>query len=268
MRTLVTGAAGFIGSALVERLLTEGHHVVGVDDLSSGTTADLERVLLRTKPGANRFVLLQRDIQCPELLGIVAGANPEVIFHLAAQVDPAVSVADPQFDARINVLGTINVCEAGRRAGVRRVVYATSGSPRCDDASPIPAVRSSSPAAATPGEAAKLAGELYLNAYAQMYGLAPICLAFADVYDPREGNGGRAYATDARVCVGDTAARVCLDDAVEAFVRAGRAPMSVTGTFCIRTGETWEIPADSGADLERTAAVGLHPEGEEVRCAS
>ncbi|MGN5238942.1 NAD-dependent epimerase/dehydratase family protein [Rhodococcus sp. SJ-3] len=259
MRTLVTGAAGFIGSALVDRLLTEGHHVVGVDDLSSGTTANLERIMLRRKLGACRFVLLQRDIQCPELAGIVAGANPEVIFHLAAQVDPAVSVADPQFDARINVLGTINVCEAGRRAGVRRVVYATSGSPRYDDARPIPPVRSSSPAPTTPCEAAKLAGELYLNAYARMYGLAPICLALADVYDPREENSGRADTTEDRVCV---------DDAVEAFVRAGRAPMSVTGTFCIRTGETWEIPANSGSELGCTAAVGLHPESEEVRRAS
>ena len=77
-----------------------------------------------------RFTLVQADIQAPELIDIVAGANPHVIFHLAAQVDLGTSVSDPQFDARSNVLGTINLCEASRRAGVRRIVYAASGESR------------------------------------------------------------------------------------------------------------------------------------------
>jgi UDP-glucose 4-epimerase len=77
-----------------------------------------------------RFTLVKADIQAPELIDIVAGANPHVIFHLAAQVDVFASVSDPQFDARSNVLGTINLCEAARLAGVRRIVYAASAASR------------------------------------------------------------------------------------------------------------------------------------------
>ncbi|MEE2059665.1 NAD-dependent epimerase/dehydratase family protein [Rhodococcus artemisiae] len=268
MRTLVTGAAGFIGSALVDRLLAEGHHVVGVDDLSSGTTANLDDVMIRRDPNAGRFSLVQRDIRTPELIGIVAGANPEVVFHLAAQTDPAVSFSDPQLDARINVLGTINLCEASRRAGVHRVVYAASGRPvpwpgrfavGCSTTRLVSDMENSWVAPRSPYEAAKLAGEVYLSAYAEMYGLAPICLAFADVYDPGEEDGGQADLTRDRICVAD---------AVEALVRAGRAPVSVTGTYYIGAGASQQIATDVGGDLGWTAAVGLHPEGEEVRRAS
>ncbi|MFD6894992.1 NAD-dependent epimerase/dehydratase family protein [Rhodococcus sp. NPDC060086] len=259
MRTLVTGAAGFIGSALVDRLLDEGHHVVGVDDLSSGTTANLERAMFRRDPSLGRFSLVQRGIQSPELVDVVAGVNPEVIFHLAAQTDPAVSSSDPQLDARINVLGTINLCEASRRVGIRRIVYATSSSPRCSTTRLVSEVENSWATPRSPYEAAKLAGELYLGAYAEMYGLAPICLALADVYDPREEDG---------VQVDFTRDRICIDDAVEAFVRAGRAPVSITGTYYIGTGRTREIAADVGRDLGWTAAVDLSTEGEGVRRAS
>lgn len=259
MRTLVTGAAGFIGSALVDRLLAEGHHVVGVDDLSSGTTANLGRAMLRRDPNAGRFSLVQRDIRTPELIGIVAGVNPEVVFHLAAQTDPAVSSSDPQLDARINVLGTINLCEASRRAGVRRVVYAASGRPRCSTTRLESDVENYWAAPRSIYEAAKLAGELYLGAYAEMYGLAPICLALADVHDPREDDCGQVEFTRDRICI---------DDAVEALVRAGRAPVSVTGTYYIGSGETQGITTDVGGELGWTSVVGLRPGGEEVRRAS
>ncbi|HEY5855533.1 MAG TPA: NAD-dependent epimerase/dehydratase family protein [Aldersonia sp.] len=249
MRTLVTGAAGFIGSTLVDRLLSEGHQVVGIDNLSSGNSANLDRALRGEDANAGRFRLVQIDIQTPELVDIVAGVNPEVIFHLAAQVDLRASVTDPQFDARSNVLGTINLCEASRLAGVRKVVYAASGGSRYGTPARLPVEEGSPVAPLSPYAVAKLAGELYLGAYAGMYGLAPICLALANVYGPRQNPHGEAgviavfgsaLISGRPVTVyGDgTAARdyVYVEDVVDAFVRAGQAPTSVTGTYNIGTG--------------------------------
>ena len=115
MRALVTGAAGFIGSTLVDRLLADGHQVVGIDNFRTGIATNLEHAFSCNDLSPRRFTLVQVDIQAPEVVDIVAGANPHVIFHLAAQVDVDTSVSDPQFDARSNVLGTINLCEASRK---------------------------------------------------------------------------------------------------------------------------------------------------------
>jgi UDP-glucose 4-epimerase len=129
MRTLVTGAAGFIGSTLVDGLLGEGHQVTGVDNLSAGPPATNFASAHRHN-GPGRFNFVAVDVRHPELCDVVAGSNPDVVFHLAAQVDLRRSVADPLFDASNNVLGTINVLEASRRAGVPRIIYATSGGAR------------------------------------------------------------------------------------------------------------------------------------------
>ena len=167
----------------------------------------------------------------------MAGTNPNVIFHLAAQVDLRASVSDPRFDARSNVLGTINLCEASRQAGVQRIVYAASGGSRYGAPACLPVNESSRVDPLSPYAVAKLAGELYLRAYAEMYGMAPICLALANVYGPRQNPHGEAgvIAVFASAMItgrpftvyGDgTAARdyVYVDDVVDAFVRAGRAP--------------------------------------------
>src|SRR5437764_621996 len=122
MRTLVTGGAGFIGSNLVDALLGRGDEVVVVDDLSTGREDNLDEALGR---GA---VLHRTDVRDGEALAaLVAETAPEVIFHLAAQIDVRKSVTDPAWDARINVEGTINVLDAARRAGVRRVVNTSTG---------------------------------------------------------------------------------------------------------------------------------------------
>src|SRR6185295_19046154 len=133
-----------------------------------------------------RFTMLKADIQAPELVDIVAGASPHVIFHLAAQVYHGTSVSDPQFDARSNVLGTINLCEASRRAGVRRIVYAASGDSRYGTQACLPVQESNQVTPLSPYAVAKLAGEMYLRAYADMYDLTPICLALGNVYGPRQ----------------------------------------------------------------------------------
>ena len=200
--------------------------------------------------GTRRFTFLRLDIQAPELTGIVAGANPKVIFHLAAQVNPKTSVTDPQFDARNNVLGTINVCEASRQAGVQKIVYAAEGVSRYGrpDRQPVnDAVQVKPPSTAAAG---KVAGEMYLHAYAEMYGLEPICLALASVYGPRQhghgatgviGNLARAAITGAQVGThGDGATAhdyVYVDDVVEAFVHAGTISTASSGTYNIGTGQ-------------------------------
>jgi UDP-glucose 4-epimerase len=250
MRALVTGAAGFIGSTLVDRLLADGHRVVGIDNLSTGLAANLENALHPNGRRPHGFTFVEADIQAPDLAGIVAGSNPDVIFHLAAQVDVRVSVANPQFDARSNVLGTINLCEAARRAGVQRIVYAASGGSRYGAPASLPVNESTRLDPLSPYGVAKLAGELYLGAYAGMYGMAPICLALANVYGPRQNPHGEAgvvavfgsaMITGRTVTIyGDgTAARdyVYVGDVVDAFARAGQAPTEVTGTYNIGTGQ-------------------------------
>jgi UDP-glucose 4-epimerase len=254
MRVLVTGAAGFIGSTLVDRLLGEGHQVVGVDNLSTGAAANLERALSFNGGHPGRFTLVRADIQAPELTDIVAGINPDVIFHLAAQVDIHTSVVNPQFDARSNVLGTINLCEASRQAGVARIVYAASGESRYGAATCLPVDESTPVNPLSPYAAAKLSGEFYLCAYAAMYGMAPICLALGHVYGPRQnpdGEAGVIAALGSAMITGrlgtlfrDGAVAhdyVYVDDVVEAFVRAGWAPTETTGTYNIGTGHRTSV---------------------------
>lgn len=250
MRTLVTGAAGFIGSNLVDRLLSEGHQVVGIDNLATGNVANLAEALRGDGLSANRFKFINLDIRDPELVDVVAGVNPDVIFHLAAQVNLRASVTDPQFDARTNVLGTINLCEASRSAGVQKIVYAASGGSRYGEVTQLPVQEITPVGPLSPYAVSKLAGELYLGAYAGMYGLTPICLALANVYGPRQNPHGEAgviaifssalMAGRPVTVYGDgTATRdyVYVADVVDAFVRAGQAPGSVTGAYNIGTGE-------------------------------
>ncbi len=250
MRTLVTGAAGFIGSTLVDRLLADGHIVVGIDNLGGGLAANLEQSHRYNRLSPGRFTFLQADIQGPELAGIVAGTNPDVVFHLAAHVDLRASVSDPQFDARCNVLGTINVLEASRRAGVQRFVYAASGGSRYGAPTHVPVDESAKLNPLSPYAAAKVAGEMYIGAYAEMYGIAPICLGLANVYGPRQnphGEAGVVAVFGSKMISGQpvtvygdgTASRdyVYVDDVVDAFVRAGRAPLTTVGTYNVGTGQ-------------------------------
>jgi UDP-glucose 4-epimerase len=247
VRTLVTGAAGFIGSTLVDRLLEEGHQVTGVDNLSAAPpVANLESAHRHNR---SRFTFVAADVRNPELSDVVAGCNPDVVFHLAAQVDVHRSVDDPQFDARNNVLGTINLLEAIRRARVPRIVYAASGYARYGAPATLPATEDTALDPLFPYAAAKVAGELYMSAYARMYGLAPICLALANVYGPRQDPRGEAGVVTIfgsamisgrpTTIYGDGSATrdyVYVDDVVSAFLCAAEAPITTTGTFNIGTG--------------------------------
>ncbi|KAF0960128.1 NAD-dependent epimerase/dehydratase family protein [Rhodococcus sp. T7] len=253
MRTLVTGAAGFIGSNLVDRLLADGHLVVGVDNLASGRTANLTGALR-----SERFTFIEASVASPELSEIIAGVVPQVVFHLAAQVDVRRSVDDPYQDASTNVLGTINVAEACRRVGTRRIVFAASGGSRYGEPTALPVGEDVPTNPLSPYAAAKVSCELYLGAYAGMYGLAPINLALSNVYGPRQNPHGEAGVVaifgsalltgHPTTIFGDGMATrdyVYVGDVVDAFVRAGEAQTSVTGTFNIGTGV-------------QTTTVGLH----------
>lgn len=219
-RYLVTGAAGFIGSHLVDRLLADGHEVIGVDDLSSGGNV---------RPGLE---LWETDVGDPALVERAARRRPEVIFHLAAQVSVRASVADPRADARANVLGTVNVFEAARAAGARKVVFTSScavyGVP---DALPVPPDAELRPA--SPYAASKVSGEVYAGMYRALHGIDYTTLTLANVYGPRQTPEGEAGVisifTDAllagrptRVFGDGTQTRdyVYVLDVVDAFARA------------------------------------------------
>ncbi|MBX6381977.1 MAG: NAD-dependent epimerase/dehydratase family protein [Microbispora sp.] len=220
MRALVTGGAGFIGSTLVDRLLADGHDVAIVDDLSSGRIRN---------PDAPLHVM---DVRDPALVELAERWRPEVVCHLAAQISVRRSVADPVTDARINVEGTVNVLEAARRAGARKVVYASSvavyGRPAVI---PVPADAPTDPC--SPYAASKLGGELYLATYRALYGLEYTTLVLSNVYGPRQSPEGEAGVvaifTDAllsgkpTVVYGDgsqTRDYVFVDDVVDGFARA------------------------------------------------
>jgi UDP-glucose 4-epimerase len=248
MRTLVTGAAGFIGSTLVDRLLGEGHQVTGVDNLSAGSpAANLESAHRHKGPG--RFTFVAVDVRHPGLSDVIARTNPDVVFHLAAQIDVCRSVDDPQHDARNNVLGTINLLEASRRARVARIIYAASGGSRYGGPTILPATEDTAIDPLSPNAVANVAGEFYMRAYASMYGLAPICLALANVYGPRQYPHGKPGVVTLfgsamisgrpTTIYGDGSATrdyVYVDDVVSAFLCAADAPVTTTGVFNVGTG--------------------------------
>lgn len=232
MRTMVTGGAGFIGSTLVDRLLAEGHEVDVVDDLSSGSLANLADA---RAAGGRALTIHQLDIRLPAAQDLIARRRPTVIFHLAAQIDVRVSVADPALDADINLIGTLRVLEGARQAGTDRVVLAASGGTLYGDvdAKDLPVRESQPHHPLSPYGVSKKAAIDYLVAYREMHALEYCALALANVYGPRQDPHGEAgvVAIFAAALVegrtvtifGDgeqTRDYVYVDDAVDAFARA------------------------------------------------
>jgi UDP-glucose 4-epimerase len=181
MRILITGGAGFIGSNLADACLAQGHDVAVVDDLSAGSAATV----------AGRARLYTVDVRGRDLDDVLATERPEIVSHHAAQVSVRRSVEEPLLDAEINVLGSLNVLEAARRHGVRRVVFASTGGAIYGEPDAPAAAEDHPRRPRSPYAIAKLAVEHYLEGY-RTTGLETVVLRYANVYGPRQDPHGEA----------------------------------------------------------------------------
>jgi UDP-glucose 4-epimerase len=187
MKALVTGGAGFIGSNLVDALLARGDDVTVVDDLSTGRRENLEQAL------ANGAELAEVDIrERDQVEDVVGRTKPDVIFHLAAQIDVRKSVADPAADARINVEGTANVLSAAQKHGVMRVVNTSTGGAIYGEGRQIPAPEDHPVAPEAPYGLSKFCAEQYCEIFTRMHGLSTVSLRYGNVYGPRQDPLGEA----------------------------------------------------------------------------
>jgi len=182
VRVLVTGGAGFIGSHVADAYVAAGHEVLVVDDLSSGHREQV--------PGRARIEKL--DVRSSQAAELVADFRPDVINLHAAQMNVRVSVDRPAFDAEVNVLGLVNLVEAGRRAGTRHIVFASSGGTVYGNPEQFPCPEEHSTHPVCPYGVSKLAGEHYLHYYATTHGMRYVALRYANVYGPRQDPHGEA----------------------------------------------------------------------------
>jgi UDP-glucose 4-epimerase len=181
-RTLVTGGAGFIGSHVADQLVAVGHDVAVVDNLSSGRREYV--------PAAAQFY--PYDIKSPETAELIRTWRPQVLIHHAAQMSVQASVSDPVFDARENILGSLNLLQAAAAAGVEKIIFASTGGAMYGDEAPLPARETDPPRPEAPYGIAKLAVEHYLHFYEREHGIIPIALRYANVYGPRQNGRGEA----------------------------------------------------------------------------
>lgn len=240
MRVMVTGAGGFIGSHLVDRLLTEGEDVIGVDDLSSGSLANLSDA---RRSALGKFNFHRVDIRSTAIADLIKRTKPEQIMHLAAQVDVRHSVSDPIHDAMINIVGTLNILQAASEAGTQKIVFTSSGGciygepdesrlPVSEDQIFGPAAMPESPY----GVSKKVALD-YLRYYRAVQDLDFTALALSNVYGPRQepasevGLEGQVVAIFCRKMLagrpctiygdgGQTRDFVYVDDVVSGFLAA------------------------------------------------
>ena len=241
---VVTGGGGFIGSHLVDRLLEIGFHVVVIDDFSSGSPANLE--------AASRFgpqlEIVNQDITKEGLFQTMQRVAPRYVFHLAAQSDVRRSIAEPLYDAKVNILGSLNVIESSHRVGVERLVYAASGGTLYGEAdnSLLPIKEGTKHRPLSNYGVSKKAVIDYLAAYSTLYPLEYVSLALANVYGPRQDPKGESgvvsifagslEANQECVIFGDgnqTRDFVYVTDVVDAFVKATQE--GAGGVFNIST---------------------------------
>ncbi|HYP49279.1 MAG TPA: NAD-dependent epimerase/dehydratase family protein [Thermoleophilaceae bacterium] len=266
MRALVTGGAGFIGSNVVDALLERGDDVTVVDDLSTGKRDNLEAALAQ---GAELTELDIRDSSA--LTEHCERVSPQVIFHLAAQIDVRKSVADPAFDSEVNVGGTINVLRAAEACGAR-VVNTSSGGAIYGEAKTIPAPEDHPVAPEAPYGLSKFCAEQYCELFARLHGTSTVSLRYGNVFGPRQDPLGEAgviaifcgkLLEGGRATVfGDgsqTRDYVYVGDVVEANLLAGSS--QATGPFNIGRGEEVSVldileslSSQSGGGLEADRA--------------
>lgn len=182
MKILITGGAGFIASHIADAYLAAGHQVTIVDDLSGGRRENI--------PSGAKFH--QMDIRDKAVADLIADERFEVINHHAAQMDVRRSVADPGFDASVNVLGFLNVMEAARRNGVKKVIFASTGGAIYGEQDYFPADEEHPLRPLSPYGITKLTTEKYLFFYQQVYGINSVVLRYANIYGPRQNPHGEA----------------------------------------------------------------------------
>ncbi len=186
MKILVTGGAGFIGSNVADAFLAAGHDVAIVDNLATGTRANLN--------SAARFY--EADITDHSRMAEIFDAErPDVVNHHAAQVNIRVSVARPLYDTSVNVLGTVSVLEASALASVKRFIFVSSGGAVYGEPLVIPTTEDIPASPISAYGAAKLSGEHYCNVYHAVRGLPFVILRYANVYGPRQSPEGEAGVT-------------------------------------------------------------------------
>jgi UDP-glucose 4-epimerase len=272
MRALVTGGAGFIGSNLVDALLERGDEVSVLDDLSTGQRENLEPALA---VGAR---LDEADITDP---GAVARCfeerKPEVVFHLAAQIDVRRSVADPVFDLGVNAGGTINLLRAAERAGVRRFVFASTGGAIYGEGAgrPLPVAEDAECRPDAPYGQSKFAAEGYLALHSRQHDLSAVALRLGNVYGPRQdplGEAGVVAIFSGALLEGrrprvfgsgeQTRDYIYVDDVVDGFLAA--AASSVGGAYNVGTGVETSVLA-LGELLAKACGAEFDPEMAQAR---
>lgn len=242
MKLLVTGGAGFIGSHIVDALIEKGHKVVVLDDLSSGSVKNLPRKI--------RFIKL--DVRSNNLGTLFLEENFDAVYHLAAQMDVRKSVADPKFDASVNIIGGLNLLESCAKYDVKKVIFASTGGAIYGEQDYFPADEKHPLRPLSPYGVAKLSFEQYLFYYKEIYGIDYVSLRFANIYGPRQNPHGEAgvvaiFTTkflngEKPVINGDgkqTRDYVYVGDIVDANIRALDYPG--TGIFNLGTGHESDV---------------------------
>ena len=182
-RALVTGGAGFIGSHVAELFIAQGYDVTVIDNLSTGKRENLP-------PGA---AFHDMDVASPDAARLVREGRFDALAHLAAQIDVRKSVVDPLYDARVNILGTLNLLEAARASGAAtRFVFSSTGGAIYGDAVSPPSPEGFPKDPESPYGIAKLSSELYMAYYSRVFGLDTVALRYANVYGPRQDPHGEA----------------------------------------------------------------------------
>ncbi|MGI8633456.1 MAG: GDP-mannose 4,6-dehydratase [Solirubrobacterales bacterium] len=241
----MTGGAGFIGSNLVDALLDRGDEVTVIDNLSTGRHRNLEPAIAR-----HGVELHVEDITDARAVGrIVESVTPEVIYHLAAQIDVRKSIAEPPVDAAVNVLGTINLLEAARAHGQPRFVFSSTGGAIYGEGAHrrLPLDESADCHPDAPYGQSKLAAEGYLDLYRRMFDVPTVALRLGNVYGPRQdplGEAGVIAIFCGKLLAGEqptvfgtgrqTRDYIHVADVVAGFIAAGSA--DVGGAFNLGTG--------------------------------
>ena len=224
MKVLVTGGAGFIGSHLVRKLQSEGCEVVVLDNLSTGLRENLPE-------GCE---LIELDVKDSALSAVFAKHAPDMVVHLAGQTMVDVSIKDPQFDAMNNIGGTINVLEAARKNGVKRIVFSSTAAAYGDVAGlPIKETTELKPQSFY-GQS-KITAETYLDLYHKFFGLDYVVLRFANVYGERQGEGGEGGVISIftkRLAAGQGITIYGDGEQTRDFIYAGDVAAGIYGALC------------------------------------